>query len=242
MKNPGAKFKLQVWNLSDRPKTGTIHADGGQFAGLPGEIALPPFGRQEFELVFTRERGKRELRIDGIFDGCRTTPLVIPLVALPGSGDASVRQQEMPRMLKPENWRVNSSGDTEIFYDAAEKAIAFRTRFAPGTRERWSYPEFLLQLPHESQKDLLGIAFEVKVFRAADIGGMALMAVRSREHENGDYGFIRIQAPGGEWEERFACYLTPHLKPEKVRQLRIGVNALSDDVTVYLRNIRFIYK
>lgn len=82
-------------------------------------------------------------------------------------------------MLKPENWRVNSSGDTEIFYDAAEKAIAFRTRFAPGTRERWSYPEFLLQLPHESQKDLLGIAFEVKVFRAADIGGMALMAVRS---------------------------------------------------------------
>ena len=107
---------------------------------------------------------------------------------------------------------------------------------------RRSYPEFLLQLPHESQKDLLGIAFEVKVSRAADIGGMALMAVRSREHENGDYGFIRIQAPGGEWEERFACYLTPHLKPEKVRQLRIGVNALSDDVTVYLRNIRFIYK
>lgn len=242
VKNPGAKFKLQVWNLSDRPKSGTVRASGGRFAGLPGEITLPPFGKREFELAFTREDGaKPELRIDGLFNGSRTTPLVIPLVALPGVG-ASARRMEMPRMLKPENWRVNSSGDTEIFYDAAEKAIAFRTRFAPGTEDRWSYPEFLLQLPRESQQGLFGVAFEVKVSPAAGVRQMALMAVRSRENERGHYVTLRVPVPGEEWQERFVSYLTPHLKPEKIQQLRIGVNVLSDDVTVYLRNIRFIYK
>ena len=243
VRKAGAKFKLQIWNLSDRPKTGTIRTSGGQFAGLPGEITLPPFGKQEFELAFTRkENAKPELRIDGTFEGNRTTPLVIPLVSLPGSIETSARQLKIPRMLKPENWRVNSSGKTEIFYDTANQAIAFRTRFAPGTQDRWSYPEFLLQLPRESQTELLGVAFEVKVSRAADIRQMALMAVRSREKENGHYVTLRIPVPGENWQERFVCYLTPHLNPEKIQQLRIGVNALSDDITVYLRNIRFIYK
>ena len=53
---------------------------------------------------------------------------------------------------------------------------------------------------------------------------------------------LRIPVPSENWQERFVCYLTPHLNPEKIQQLRIGVNALSDDITVYLRNIRFIYK
>lgn len=243
VRKAGAKFKLQIWNLSNRPKTGTVRTSGGQFTGLPGEITLPPFGKQEFELAFTREENaKPELRIDGTFEDNRTTPLVIPLVALPGSLGTSARELKIPRMLKPENWRVNSSGKTEIFYDTANQAIVFHTRFAPGTRDRWSYPEFLLQLPRESQTELLGIAFEVKVSRAAAIRQMALMAVRSREKENGHYMTLRIPVPSENWQERFVCYLTPYLNPEKIQQLRIGVNALSDDITVYLRNIRFIYK
>lgn len=243
IKKSGARFKLQIWNLSAQPKVGRVCTTGGEFTALPPQITLPPFGKQEFELAFTPElrKGRAELRIDGSFNSCKATPLVIPVIDL-GAILKVGRRRDMPRMLNPENWRKNSAGRMTISYDAIENAITFHTRFAPETKDRWSYPEFLLQLPDESQKNLLGVAFEVKVSRSADIKQMALMAVRDREHEAGDYAIISLSPPGEEWRECFASYLVPHLRPEKIKQLRLGVNTLSDDVTVSFRNIRFIYK
>jgi len=235
-----AKFKLQIWNLSSAPKTGGISAAGGEFTGIPAEITLPAFGKQELELLFTPEwRPQGELRVEGVFGGLKVTPLVIPLINR-AEMFRNGRKLDMTRMLKPENWRKNSAGEMTIAYDKADKAIAFRTVFAPETKDRWSYPEFVLLLPKESQKNLLGVAFEVKV--SGKVEQLALMAVKSLDKERGNYVICRVQDPPEEWEERFVPYLQPHLVPEKIKQLRIGVNALCDDVTVSLRNIRFIYR
>ncbi len=242
VRKPDAKFKLQIWNLSSHPKTGFIEVAGGTFAGVPPEIKLPPFGKEELELSVTPQwkNAQGEIRINGRFNNNKATPLVIPVIdmkALLSVGNVL----KMPRMIQPENWRKNSAGDMTIFHDPAEKSIVFHTRFAPGTKDRWSYPEFLLQLPQESQENVLGIAFEVKVSDAANVQQMAMMAVKGIQKETGEYSIFKIASPNEKWESRFIPYLIPHLKPKSVRQIRIGINALSDDITISLRNIRFIY-
>ena len=43
VKKTPARFRLQVWNLSDREKRGTLAASGGSVTGIPAGVTLPPF-------------------------------------------------------------------------------------------------------------------------------------------------------------------------------------------------------
>ena len=236
-----AKLKLQVWNLSDKPKTGTLVVTGGKVSGLPESVSLPAFGKTELELGFTPELGKdfkSSLRVTGDFGGRKATPLVIPVQSMKAMADFG-RRVEMPQMVDPANWRKNASGAMTIGYDAAEKAISFRTQFPPNV-DRWTYPEYVLQLPQESLKGALGIGFAVKVSKASAVKQMLVMAVTGKQQEGGRSVNLQVNNPAEQWEERFVQF-PAGFDPGKVEQLRIGINSLADDVTVQLRDIRIIY-
>lgn len=236
-----AKFKLQIWNLSEKPKTGIVSISGGKTSGLPESVSIPAFGKTELELGFTPELDrefKGELRATGVFGGRKATPLVIPMQSLKAMADSG-RKVEMPQMVDPVNWRKNASGTMTIGYDAAEKAISFRTQFPPNV-DRWTYPEYVLQLPQESLKGALGIGFEVKVSKASAVKQMLVMAVAGKQKEGGSSVNLQVTPPAEQWEKRFVQF-PAGFDPAKVEQLRIGINPLEDDVTVQLRDIRIIY-
>ena len=242
IKNDDAKFKLQVWNLSDKPKTGVVSVTGGKTSGLPESVTVPAFGKTELELGFTPKFSKTDfkgaLRATGVFGGRKATPLVIPVQSLKAMADSG-RKVEMPQMVDPANWRKNASGAMTITYDAAEKAISFHTQFPPNV-DRWTYPEYVLQLPQESLKGALGIGFAVKVSKASAVKQMLVMAVTGKQQEGGSSVNLQVKNPVEQWEERFVQF-PAGFDPGKVEQLRIGINALADDVTVQLRDIRIIY-
>lgn len=238
VKKTPARFRLQVWNLSDREKHGTLAASGGSVTGIPASVTLPPFGKTELELAFTPELDrefKGELRIDGVFDRCRTTPLVVPCQSVTEM-NSSGRKIEMPQLLDPANWRKNSAGTVTIEHDASEQAIRFTTRFPAGAN-RWSYPEYTLQLPQESLAGAFGIAFEAKVSKPAAVLQMLLMAVP----QTGRDVYLKTDQPAGEYKEHFIAFPSD-LDTGKIVKLRLGVNALEDEIAVSVRNIRIFYR
>ncbi len=237
IKRDPARFKLQIWNLSEHPKTGAIRISGGETTGTPAEITLPPFGKTELDLSFTPRLDKDfkgGLQVDGTFGDRKVTPLVIPLQSLKEMS-ASGQQTEMPQMLDPANWRRNSSGKQDIGYDEAERAIYFTTLFPAGV-DRWTYPEYILQLPQESLKGALGVSFEVKVSKASAVKQMLLMAVMNQ----GQDVYLKVDSPAEAWQERFVA-IPPTLDPAKIVRLRLGVNSHENEVTLRVRNIRVFY-
>ena len=70
VKKDNAKLKLQVFNLSDRAKSGRIAVSGGKVTGVPEAVTVPPFGKAEFELGFTPElNGVEDAAVDDAVDG-----------------------------------------------------------------------------------------------------------------------------------------------------------------------------
>ena len=241
VKKAPAKFKLQIWNLSDRPKTGRVAVSGGVVTGLAPGVSLPAFGKAELELGFTPKFDKTfkgELRVTGVFGGRKATPLAIPIRDLKAMADSG-RKVEMPQMVDPANWRKNTSGKMTIAYDAKENAISFRTRFAPHV-DCWAYPEYVLQLPQESLKGALGIGFEAKVSKASAVKQMLVMAVPGTENAGGKTVYLRATAPTETWGERFVQF-PAGFDPGGVKMLRIGLNSRTDDIAFELRNIRIFY-
>lgn len=238
VKKTPARFRLQVWNLSDREKRGTLAASGGSVTGIPAGVTLPPFGKTELELAFTPELDrefKGKLRIDGVFNGRRATPLAIPCRSVTEM-NSSGRKIEMPQLLDPANWRRNSAGTVTIEHDASEQAIRFTTRFPAGAN-RWSYPEYTLQLPQESLAGALGVAFEAKVSKPAAVQQMLLMAVP----QAGKDVYLKTDRPAGEYKEHFIAFPSD-LDTGKIVKLRLGVNALEDEIAVSVRNVRIFYR
>lgn len=238
VRKENARYKLQVWNLSDREKSGEIRITGGKIDGLPGTVTVPAFGKAEFDLTFTPEFGpdfKTELRTTGVFEGKKVSPHVIPLQSVKEIAAAS-RKVELPLIHDPVNWRKNASGRMEITYDAAEQALCFRTVFPPEEEGLWVYPEYVLQLPQESLAGAVGIGFEMKVSKAGAVAQTIVMAVRDNEPD----AYLRIPAPTEQWEERFAQF-PADVDPGKVKLLRFGMNPRIRDITYWIRNIRVYY-
>ena len=65
---------------------------------------------------------------------------------------------------------------------------------------------------------------------------MLLMAVP----EKGKDVYLKSDAPGGEFREHFIAF-PPGLDAGGIRKLRLGVNALEDEISVSVRNIRIFY-
>ena len=129
----------------------------------------------------------------------------------------------------------------EITADAEERAVCFSVRFPPGV-DRWVYPEFVLHLPDESLKDVIGISFEVRVSSAAQLRQMLVMGVAGTEKEHGRTFLFPVLPPTEKWNERAFSLFDSNATPEKLRQLRIGLNTDADEIVYFLRNIQLLYR
>ncbi|MEI3001866.1 MAG: hypothetical protein V8T86_13370 [Victivallis sp.] len=138
VKKDNAKLKLQVFNLSDRAKSGRIVVSGGKVTGVPEAVTVPPFGKAEFELGFTPELNgefRGAFKVDGVFGGKPATPLVAPVVAV-GKLMQGGREVGIVGTEDPVNWRKNAAGGMEIGYDGNEQAVRFAVKFPPNV-DRW---------------------------------------------------------------------------------------------------------
>ena len=235
-----AALKLEVWNLSDQPKTGRLKITGCQVEGLPGTVSVPAFGRTVLSLAITPEFGRDytgAVKVSGTFDGRETSPLVMPVVAAAKLVRES-RRTGLARSDRPEAWRPNASGQMTILRNDAENALKFHTRFSQG--DFWVYPEFRLKLPQESLRGVYGISFEVKATPAAGVKQMLLMAVYGKQREHGEAVFLKVVPPSEKWEERVVPFPPGEVDPAKIEMLRLGLNSTVPDITYSVRNVRVI--
>lgn len=222
------KLKLQIANFSNETKRGKLTVEG-EIAGLPGELELKPFEIREIELEFPAWRESRlfPYRFGGIFNNRSISRLELPvLYCAADSGKPLAGTEDTAK------WRKNSSGELTVSRDETERAIRFDVKFAPGV-DRWVYPEFL---PECSLDGLVGLSFEIKTLPQADRALHLVMLVEGNETETGKRYNIPYRISPGEWRENFLWLSID--SPEKIRQLRIGMNPRTDQTTFWVRNIR----
>lgn len=236
------KLTLQVWNLSPEEERGIITLHGAKVSGLPENVTIPAFGKQEFELTITPDfpegSFKGMLEFGGEFNGKPVSALAIPLLRVAEllTGDGLELDYR-----NPGRWRANASGDMEIAYVETEDAIRFRTVFKPGT-DRWIYPEYLLNLPKESLKNAAGVSFEIRAESediAPGVSFTALMAVLDTVKEHGKAYWLPFPATTDQWQTRVILF--SNLDTAEIRMLRIGMNPKRDDFTYYIRNLKVFY-
>ena len=107
--------------------------------------------------------------------------------------------------------------------------------------DRWTYPEYVLQMPQESLKGAIGLSFEVRVFSASQINQMLVMAVMGTQKSGGESIYLSVPTPSEQWEERTVQFPTD-LDPDRIRQLRIGVNPNTANITYLIRNVNVLYE
>lgn len=238
-------FTFQIFNLSDQPKSGTVQLDGGMFTNVPPGITLPPFGKYEFVSEFTPALAKGKfqvnLRAAGIFNGKRTSPMVIPVVAT-GQMLAAGRKDEMPTMVDPNNWRPYTSGKMHISYDESEKALKCQVEFPPNTPQR-VYPEYELQLPQESLAHAIAIEFEVKHSFSGKVDPAEVQVVV--ENKKGKRKAIWLSYPPppiNRWEKRVVFFDRKKFDPADIQIVRIGMCPKADKKgTYWFKNVKIIF-
>lgn len=244
VKHIPARLTLQLYNLSDREKSGSVSIAGGEVTGLPDAIHLPAFGKVEIPLKLTPGIPKGNYQVDFIVSG-RFLDRPISKLTMPiASFDKMVSEGRVVELINaadPQNWRKNASGRMEISFDRQEHALSFRTKFPPNVADRWVYPEYILQLPQESLRGASGVSFEYRATPATAVKQMLLMAVFSREKEHGYAINLQVRKPSESWQN---CVL-PIDKigdPGKIEMLRIGVNSNAEEITYQIRNFKVLYR
>lgn len=236
------RLTFQLFNLSDQPKSGTLQLEGGTLAHVPHEITLPPFGKYEFTSEFTPalENGKfqTQLRVVGLFNARRTSPLVIPIVAT-GKMLAEGRKDDMPTMVDPANWRAYSSGKMQISYDWKEQALKCQVEFPPNV-PKWVYPEYDLQLPQESLAHAKAIEFEVRhTFRSVSPAEVQVVIEKDNKR---DAVWLSYPPPAvNQWERRTVLFDSKKFDPADIVIVRIGMAPFVEKGVYWIRNVRIIY-
>ncbi len=179
------RLKINVWNLSDTAKTGTLHVAGCRMDGLPESIVLPPMGCARVETVCASadlpEAVPADIVVSGSFNGCRTTPAAMRLKSRHALL-ANCRATPLG-IACTGRWRRNDSADMfDVAADEADGSCRFAFRWKRPA-DRWCYPQYELDLPAEDLEDADILSFEAKL--TAERPGAAYHRV----------GFI---GPGGE--------------------------------------------
>lgn len=205
------------------------------FPGKPFELKPEEVHTIEFTLSVQGSSGLLRAPVVIGERNNRATPLQLVLSQPPFQG----AMLNFKLMGQATAWRKNSSGKMVIRRSEEENALEFCTVF-PEKVDRWSYPEFVFP-PEQNLKNAIALEFDVKISPVEKIRQMLLMGVFTEEKEHGTSFNIKIPLPtGNNWERR--CIVLPaHIPGEKIRQLRLGVNALTDQVSVKIRNVRIFY-
>ncbi|MBR4170956.1 MAG: hypothetical protein IKR48_04835 [Kiritimatiellae bacterium] len=239
LKGKTASILLQVWNLSETAKTGTVAVAGAKVMGIPQQFQLPPFGREECVLTFEPKLNddfKGELAITGSFNGLAASELRMPLHSIEQM-IASAKRVELKRAERADAWQKNASGEMEITDDAKEQGVRFHVRFVDAW-DFWVYPELNLQLPQESLQDAIGISFETKVASLDKFKQMLLMVVP----DGAPSAFLGVTKPSLQWEPRTVLFGERQRELEKAPLIRFGLNTDARETTFWIRNIRILKK
>lgn len=247
LKEKAGELQLIVWNLSPEKKSGVVSFSGLAVGNAPEILSVNPFEKTTvpLEVSFPDDSAQTVFEVKGVFNGLETSCLRMPVVSEEEVARriAQGRKEKLMFTEDPGSWRKNASGEMQISWDENENAVKFVTDFSHvADKQFWAYPEYVLQLPQESMRGALGITFEWKATPAADVNLALLMAVYSTESEHGKSFWLDVALPQETWESRTVIFKNQNVDPEKIRQIRIGMNPTRGGVLSYwIRNIRVIY-
>ena len=255
MKGASGALTLEVCNLSNETKRGTLSVAGGTVTGMPGTIELKPMQKLSFPLVFTHAIPEKEfngkIEFTGRFNGRKTTRFHIPIRLL-GREILSMKRNVLDGIYNPKRWHSNCAGGNHMTtrYDEKEGALCFEAEFPPGTNDRWVYPEMELSLPRESFKDAVGVSFEIKLEADTAPKESYFMLVMEPKIKAGDHNrhgqgefHVRYPIPDQNWQTRVVQFEeSVKADPADTRKIRIGLNPKSDRVRYWIRNLQIIYR
>jgi len=125
-------------------------------------------------------------------------------------------------------WTKSSSGADAAAWDDAEKAMRFSAKFKPDV-DLWLYPQFRL-LPQETLDGVRTLSFEIKTDVASLRSSYVILAPGQK---------IAYTAPTTAWQNITVKINPDTIKLNKVKTMAIGLNPLTPEATIWLRNIRF---
>ena len=252
------RLRVQVWNLSDTAKTGTVEAAGAQLVGLPdGAVEIAPFGKTEFACVLRASAtdGNRTtagaggtLTLSGRFNGRDASRLVMPVLFEPV---LLASCEEVPLDWRnPARWQRNDSAATySATWDEAEQAVRFDVEWDDPSVDRWFYPVLPLSggaggSPAESLSGTVRAVFEVKtaqdkVENDFKNGGSNFMLVREGG-KGGPEDYFPYAPPTGSWERRYIELSTADDGLDDVEAIRIGANPMGMRLTFWIRNLAIL--
>lgn len=240
------RLRIQVWNLSQVAKKGSLSVEGGRLSGLPNEIDLPPMGKTEFDCVYTTGTGSdflENLVVGGTFNGRRTSRLTIP-VRNERAFLANCRKVDLLNWRDPKAWKRNTSATSyTASWDEKEQAIRFDVSWSRPA-DRWFYPIYDLKIPEESFEDALMFEFQVKSVQDKvenDYTCQNLMLVPPAGEKSRDR-FISYPAPLTTWETRRIDLSagTSGEGPGMVKSIRLGANPKGTKCAFWVRGLRLL--
>ncbi|MBR1608638.1 MAG: hypothetical protein IJ678_03370, partial [Kiritimatiellae bacterium] len=251
-KTDAPRLRVEVWNLSDAPATGTVAVSGVRLAGLPdGEIAISPFGKESFDCVLEAPEAAGEgaaasssavCTVSGRFDGRDASPLSMP-VLFERALFAACEETPLP-WRDPEAWTRNDSAAAyRASWDEKEQAVRFDVEWTDPAVDRWVYP--VLELPPELRglEGAVRAVFEVKsaqdkVENDFKNDGANFMLVRTGGADSPN-DYLSFAPPGGEWERRYVELSTAGDMSD-VRAVRLGCNPLGMRLSFWIRNVSIL--
>lgn len=239
------RLSLEVWNLDDQPKVGTLHLTAsGRLEGLPKDVSLPARGKTVLPLIYYPDGAvDAAITIEGNFGGRYTTAFHVPVFC--ESADAFAKMMASGQSLElgwrdVTRWEKNASSEQQITWDETEDAIRIDTEWQPGSRgegDRWAFPRLMLQLPEESLTKARLLTFETKSTQDKvenDYSSARVYFVTPDKKTD-----LLVTPPGDDYEVRRVEI--PASQREGALGLEFGGHPLGHRHTMWIRNIR-IYK
>ena len=158
------RVKVEIWNLSDRAKTGRIYSRGGELVGWPdGDIALPARGVFAHEATLRPlcgKDGEAKWQLRGVFDGRKTSRFTAPVRDF-ASALRSLRRIGVAANEKG-NWQKNTSAPKATFTpEGGAMRIDLSWVGAPPSPDgRWAYNR--LRVPEPARNAVKYLVFEIK--------------------------------------------------------------------------------
>ena len=245
---PKGRIAFEVWNLSETPKRGALRCLSRGTLELPeGEIDLPPMGMARVEALYAPSKGEAApvLRVDGLFDGRRSTPIVIPVE--PMADFFSTCEEVSVGADDPSNWTRNDSADEYECKRDDGGAIKFRVKWN-AKADKWFYPK--LRLAPDGGMD--GAEFLVFEARCEQPGRANTFVTQQYWLDAADGRSARHDFPptGTDWT-RYRIPLRqpidpstglPKLSPEEISAIRLGGNPHGSELIFQFRNVRILRK
>lgn len=238
------RLRVHVWNISPRPKRGSVFATGGVLSGIPDEVSLPPMGEASFDCTYVPKAGApvvEPLVLFGRFGGRRTSRLAMPVRNLKALL-ANCRATELRNWRDPKAWRRNTSANQfSAVWDEGEQAMRFDVSWEkPG--DHWFYPVYMLSLPEESLDGACLFEFEVKSVQDKvenDFSCQNLMLVYADPARRDRH--LSYPAPLTGWEtRRVDLDPGPSGSDAGVKAIRLGANPRGMSCTFWIRNPRIL--